>query len=96
MGRLMAASHASLRDRFCVSCAELDELVSIASDVEGVYGARLTGGGFGGCVIVLASADVVPAIESAVHERYDGLYEADATVITARSADAVSVIEARR
>lgn len=52
-GRLMTESHASLRDDFEVSCRELDLLVEGALRVDGVYGARMTGGGFGGCVIVL-------------------------------------------
>lgn len=52
-GRLMIESHASLRDDFEVSCRELDLLVEGALRVDGVYGARMTGGGFGGCVIVL-------------------------------------------
>ena len=46
-GRLMYASHESLRDDFEVSCAELDELVDLARSVDGVYGSRMTGGGFG-------------------------------------------------
>jgi galactokinase len=53
VGRLMYASHASLRDDFQVSCAELDLLVELAAEVPGVIGARLTGGGFGGCTISL-------------------------------------------
>jgi galactokinase len=51
MGRLMAASHRSLRDDYEVSCRELDVLVESASSVTGVYGARMTGGGFGGCTV---------------------------------------------
>jgi galactokinase len=57
-GRLMQASHASLRDDFSVSCRELDELVEVASRLPGVYGSRMTGGGFGGCTVSLvATAD---------------------------------------
>ncbi len=52
-GALMVASHASLRDDFEVSTPELDRLVEEACATEGVYGARLTGAGFGGCLIVL-------------------------------------------
>jgi galactokinase len=55
-GRLFLASHASLRDDFQVSTPEIDELVSIASRTRGVYGARLTGGGFGGSIVALADA----------------------------------------
>lgn len=95
LGRLMTASHESLRDDFRVSCEELDDLVSIATGVQGVYGARLTGGGFGGCVIALSSSDAVHELESAIHESYDGLYETDSSVFAVRSADAVKVIDAR-
>ena len=46
-GQLMYESHQSLRDDFEVSCDELDQLVELARSVEGVYGSRMTGGGFG-------------------------------------------------
>jgi len=49
----MNASHASLRDDFEVSCAELDLLAASASECTGVYGARVTGAGFGGAAIAL-------------------------------------------
>lgn len=55
-GRLMAASHASLRSDFEVSTDALDALVTELTAVPGVYGARLTGAGFGGCVVALADA----------------------------------------
>lgn len=55
-GRLMAASHASLAGDFDVSTPELDALVAELCAVPGVYGARLTGAGFGGCVVALADA----------------------------------------
>lgn len=51
----MVASHNSLRDDFEVSCAELDQLVKLAMEVKGVYGSRMTGGGFGGCTVTLVS-----------------------------------------
>jgi galactokinase len=56
-GQLMFRSHASLRDDFAVSCKELDCLVDLASSSPGVYGARMTGGGFGGCTVNLVRAD---------------------------------------
>ncbi|MCC6320446.1 MAG: galactokinase [Phycisphaerales bacterium] len=56
VGRLMAESHASLRDDFKVSCKELDELVERALGQPGVIGARMTGGGFGGCIVALVEA----------------------------------------
>lgn len=47
------------RDLYEVSCQELDELVSAAMEVEGVYGSRMTGGGFGGCTVTLVRAEAV-------------------------------------
>ncbi|MBL8027890.1 MAG: galactokinase, partial [Fibrobacteres bacterium] len=52
-GRLMTASHRSLQNDYEVSCEELDWLVDNALSISGVYGARMTGGGFGGCMIAL-------------------------------------------
>jgi galactokinase len=56
---LMASSHASLRDDYEVSCAELDLLVDLATALPGVYGARMTGGGFGGCTVNLVGDHAV-------------------------------------
>ena len=69
-GELMYASHASLRDDFEVSCAELDLLVDLARTVEGVYGARMTGGGFGGCTVNLVRADALTRFEAQVISGY--------------------------
>lgn len=63
VGRLMAASHASLRDDYEVSSAELDLLVELATRHDYVLGARLTGAGFGGCTINLVRADALAAFE---------------------------------
>jgi len=59
LGRLLAASHESLRNDYQVSCRELDLLVEIARDVPGVVGARMIGGGFGGCTLSLVEAEHV-------------------------------------
>lgn len=53
-GRLMVASHASLRDDFATSTAQMDAAVAAIAATPGVFGARMTGGGFGGCVVALA------------------------------------------
>jgi galactokinase len=58
VGHLMHLSHDSLRDDYEVSCAELDLLVDTAEGIEGVAGARMTGGGFGGCTINLLKKDI--------------------------------------
>src|SRR5581483_2419866 len=69
-GRLMAESHRSLRDEYEVSCPELDIMVEAAARQPGVYGARMTGGGFGGCTINLVRVDAVDAVRSAVAAEY--------------------------
>ncbi|WP_026551224.1 galactokinase [Arthrobacter sp. H20] len=65
LGPLLVASHASMRDDFEISCPELDTAVEVSLDT-GALGARMTGGGFGGSAIVLASVDDMPAIRAAV------------------------------
>jgi galactokinase len=60
-GRLMFASHRSLRDDYEVSVAELDALVAAAADAPGMLGARMTGGGFGGCAVALVESGQVEA-----------------------------------
>jgi galactokinase len=69
-GRLMADSHASLRDDYEVSGPELDELVSIAQATPGVWGARLTGAGFGGCAVALVAVERAERAAAAISERY--------------------------
>ena len=66
VGRLMAESHASLRDDYEVSCPELDRMVEIAAAQPGVYGARMTGGGFGGCTVNLVRGERVDEFRAAV------------------------------
>lgn len=70
-GRLMNASHTSLRDDFEVSCPELDRLTEIAQGLRGVAGARLTGAGFGGCTVNLVRAEAVDAFQREVLGRYN-------------------------
>jgi galactokinase len=70
IGRLFAASHASLRDRYEVSSPELDALVAIAGETSGVVAARLTGAGFGGCTINLVRRDALDRFREAVTREY--------------------------
>jgi galactokinase len=71
LGDLMAASHASLRDDYEVSCPELDALVEFANEAPGIVGARMTGGGFGGCTVNLVHAADVDAFQTHVAEAYE-------------------------
>jgi galactokinase len=67
----MAESHASLRDLYEVSCAELDLMVERAHGQEGVYGARMTGGGFGGSTINLVKSRFADAFRENMARGYE-------------------------
>jgi galactokinase len=68
-GDLMIAAHASMRDDFAASCTEVDSLVEIASRQQGCFGARITGGGFGGCTVnVVKTESVEKFVEQVKHE----------------------------
>ena len=72
-GRLMNESHLSLRDDYQVSCTELDIMAQIAWEMgpgQGVFGSRMTGGGFGGCTVSLVAADQAPQIATDLSCKY--------------------------
>lgn len=69
-GKLLNASHHSLRDDYEVTGIELDTLVDTAQVQAGVLGARMTGAGFGGCAIALVQEDKIPAFENQVYDKY--------------------------
>jgi galactokinase len=97
LGALALASHASLRDDFAVSTPELDLLVDLLVD-EGALGARLTGAGFGGCVIGFSTATGVEDIGARAVRRYERETGRDATVFVPRATEGASEItdEGRR
>lgn len=70
LGRLMSASHKSLRHDFEVSSTELDTMCLEGSQIEGCYGGRMMGGGFGGCAVFLVAREAAPAFSQQVLERY--------------------------
>ena len=70
----MVAAHASMRDDFEASCAEVDALVEIAMRQPGCYGARITGGGFGGCTVNVVRAEAAEGFVAAVSDGYQGCY----------------------
>ena len=70
LGALMTGSHASLRDDYEVSCDELDRLVELACAERGVLGARMTGGGFGGCAVVLVDSAGLASVAASLQEGY--------------------------
>jgi galactokinase len=88
-GNLMCLSHRSLRDDFEVSCSELDRMVELAEQAEGVYGTRMTGGGFGGCTIALVQADFVEAFQRTVREGYERATGCEPEIYLCSAADGV-------
>ena len=70
VGKLMHESHVSLRNDYEVSCTELDALVDTAMAQTGVLGSRMTGAGFGGCVISLVEADKLEEVKAALSKEY--------------------------
>jgi galactokinase len=69
-GKLMNASHQSMRDWFEISTPEIDILVDIQQHIKGCYGARMTGGGFGGCTVALVEQHAVQKVVDAVKAEY--------------------------
>lgn len=85
LGRLLDESHRSLRDDYAVSCRELDLLVDIVGRVPGVYGARMTGAGFGGCIVAIVERAAVAAIQHAVRAEYDPTGSGPATMLVTQA-----------
>ncbi|XP_065226613.1 galactokinase-like [Planococcus citri] len=69
-GLLMNESHESLSKDYEVSCTELDQLVDIVGKIDGVYGTRMTGGGFGGCTVTLLKSSAVDEVIKSVQQNY--------------------------
>jgi galactokinase len=91
-GELMYASHQSLKDDYEVSCAELNVLVELASDFSGVYGARMTGGGFGGCTINLVKKDRVSEFTANILKSYKAQTSIDAQIYVTTAADGATAV----
>ena len=87
LGPLLSASHASLRDDFSVSCSELDTLATAADEHPAVLGARMMGGGFGGCVLVLLEAAAVSDVQAHLLQAYSERFHRAPEYYAVRSAD---------
>lgn len=90
-GKLLYASHESSKNNFENSCPELDILVAIAKTIDGVYGARLTGGGFGGAMLTFIHTASRKTFEKTVKEQYKAATGRDAIVHFALIADGASL-----
>ncbi len=92
-GRLMNESHDSLRDDFEVSCKELDTVVEIARSTPGVYGARMTGAGFGGCAVALVDAAAAQALAERIVDEYPKATGLQPDVFVFSPADGAGLID---
>jgi galactokinase len=88
-GRLMRESHRSLKEDYEVSSTELDLLVEIAGGIAGVYGSRMTGGGFGGCTISLVRSGAVDEFQTAVASGYQRATGRKPDIYIVRASDGV-------
>ncbi len=87
MGRLFLESHAGMRDDYEISCPEIDFLVETASKIHGCYGARMTGGGFGGCTVNLVESGSVRQFSESIRNAYPR-----AQVIECTPSDGASIL----
>jgi galactokinase len=95
-GKLMLESHRSLRDDFEVSSDELDRMVELAEKVDGVYGTRMTGGGFGGCTIALVQAVRVDEFRRLVGGGYERSTGSKPEIYVCSAADGVGLVACKR
>jgi galactokinase len=93
LGRLMDASHASLRHDFAVSSPELDQMVECARPQNGCYGARMTGAGFGGCAVALVRHEAVHAFTTAVAACYQAATQRQPNIYICAATDGASIIQ---
>jgi len=91
-GELMVKSHVSLRDDYEVSCDELDFLTDESLKIKGVYGARMTGGGFGGSIVVLAQLRAVEPLTNHLTEVYPAKFGAKPEVFATTATQGASVV----
>ncbi len=94
-GVAMRSSHASLKDDFEVSCGEVDTLVSLADTIpsaSSVYGARMTGGGFGGCIVALVKSADVEKVAAEMLEGYRNALGIETTYLVTRPGEGARVL----
>jgi galactokinase len=82
----MDLSHADLRDKFAVTCDELDHMVAVARHLPGCLGSRMTGAGFGGCTVSLVRKDAVDAFVPALLAGYQQRFDLPAAVYVSAAA----------
>ena len=93
VGELMVQSHNSLRDDYEVSCKELDFLAEQSMKVKGVYGARMTGGGFGGCIVALVQPRAIEPLTEHLNKVYPPAFGKTPTVFATRATAGAGMLE---
>jgi galactokinase len=93
MGKLMVESHRSLQHDYEVSCEELDYLVDAALALDGVYGSRMTGGGFGGCTVTLLRAEAVAGFRDAITQAYRSQFGVTPQVYSCEPSDGAAEVK---
>jgi len=92
-GKLMSESHASMRDWFEITTPEIDALVEIQQSAPGCFGARMTGGGFGGCTVALVQDGAVPAVVEAIQAQYPARTGKTPQVYVCRATDGAGLAD---
>lgn len=92
-GKLLFQSHQGLRYKYEVSCKELDFMVDFAKTQSGVLGARMMGGGFGGCTINFVHKDVVGTYVDAISKAYKAQFDIDLTPIETGISDGAQILK---
>ena len=94
-GKLMVEAHASMRDDFAASCVEVDQLVEIAMRQPGCFGARITGGGFGGCTVNVVSVEQTEQFVEAVRREYAAATGIEAQCFVCEPSDGAVALAAK-
>ena len=92
-GKLMYQSHEGLKNKYEVSCNELDFLVNQTKKIDGVIGARMMGGGFGGCTVNLIKSNKIPDVVSKIKENYKSSYGITLKAIIAKTGSGIKVVK---
>jgi galactokinase len=92
-GQLMYATHEGLSKKYSVSCTELDFLAERAQMIPGVMGARMMGGGFGGCTINIVQADAIDSFKQKIQEAFHGLFKKTPDVYVTQIQDGTKVMD---
>ncbi len=92
LGELLDAAHLSARDDYAISCPEIEVLVQSAREVDGVFGARLTGAGWGGCMIALVHQEAVTEFQRHVQRRYAAVTNRNAAIFPCKAGPGAGVV----